>query len=98
MRRDAAVRVAVQGLALVREQRRHVQAQHDDPDERDQQDHVTTGAVRLARVAAREKETVISTMAEKGSCCCVLNMTAQWSDDAMTWNDGAIRRLDGMER
>ena len=54
--RDAAVRVAVEGLHAVGEQRRDVQTQHDDPDERDQHDDVAPGAVRLARGTADDKQ------------------------------------------
>ena len=59
VRTDALVRVAVDGLDTVGEQRGDVHTQHDDPDEHDQDDHVPSRAVRLARfVAARGARTV----------------------------------------
>ena len=54
--RDAAVRVAVERLHAVREEGGDMQAQHHDPDERDQHDDVPPGAVRLARATADDKQ------------------------------------------
>ena len=52
VRTDAAVSVSVDGLDAMGEQGRYVHAQHDYPDEHDQDDHVASRAVRLAGVVA----------------------------------------------
>ena len=59
VRPDAAVRVSVDGIDAMGEQRGHVHTQHDNPDQHDQDDHVPSRAVRLACVvAARGSRTV----------------------------------------
>ena len=66
VRSYAAVRVSVDRLDAVGEQRGYVHAQHDDPDEDDQDDHVASRTVGLARVvAASEARTGTVTASNK---------------------------------